>query len=86
MTELLDDELVIMIRMLRHSGCEIQQIISHVSLNYKDDQGKPLQLKKMTVSRICDGSTYPHFGGPRTTRARAAKLRKQRKLYQAATC
>ena len=81
MTELLSEELVVETRMLRFSGCSLASIKDHLSLNHSRAEGKPLQLSLMTISRICDGSSFANFGGPRTTRARAKKLRKQRKLY-----
>jgi len=83
--ELLPNEVVVEIRMLRYAaGCELSAIADHLALNYRDNQGKPLSLPLPTISRICSGATYAGVGGPRTTAARAKKMKRERTLYGAA--
>lgn len=85
MTEPLSDEIVIEIRQIRSLGVSLASIVDHVQLNHRTYTGETLKLSLVTVSRICSpNGTYPHVGGARTSRAQAAKLRKERKQFQGA--
>jgi hypothetical protein len=81
--ELLDDDIVLEIRMLRFQGFSFDVILEHIALNHRDADGKPLKLSHMTARRIADGTTYASVGGPRTTRARAKRQRRERALHGA---
>lgn len=80
----LSEELVQTIRCLRvgvagnpSTQCTLDQIIRYVSENHHDYRGEPLVLSRSIVGRICNGSLYASFSGPRTTKAQSRKIQKR---------
>jgi hypothetical protein len=77
----LSEDLVRTIRCLRvgvagnpSTQCTLDQIIRYVFENHHNYLGEPLVLSRSVVGRICGGSLYASFSGPRTTKAQSRKI------------